>query len=145
MQPGSGRAILARAGERRPQWHPFVHGSDGFILGSHHSHKDAVFHLLYGGRYDTVSNLIPAIAVGSVLWSGTIGASIALRAMESRIQSSRHMRSQLSIRGCGNTLKSSTGVTGAVWAMNLSDGVALGMIVILLKSRLKRNTAPLGN
>jgi O-antigen/teichoic acid export membrane protein len=107
--------------------------------------RNQVFHLLYGNKYQTVTYLVPAIAVGSVLWSGTIGASIALRAMEApdTIFVAYCAASVASV-ATGIPLSRMAGVTGAVWAMNLSDAVALGMIVILLKNRLKRDTTPLG-
>lgn len=107
--------------------------------------RNPVFHLLYGNKYQNVTYLVPAIAVGSVLWSGTIGASIALRAMEApdTIFVAYCAASVASV-ATGIPLSRMAGVTGAVWAMNLSDAVALGMIVILLKNRLKRDTTPLG-
>jgi len=102
--------------------------------------RTQVFHLLYGGKYTNVADLIPTIAVGSVLWSGTIGASIALRAMESpdTIFLAYCAASLVSV-AAGIPLSRLAGVTGAVWAMNLSDAVALGMIIILLIQRVKRD------
>jgi hypothetical protein len=39
----------------------------------------------------------------------------------------------------GIPLTRMAGVTGAVWAMNLSDAVALGMLAILFMQRVKRD------
>jgi O-antigen/teichoic acid export membrane protein len=101
--------------------------------------RSRVFHLLYGDKYANMTALIPLIAIGSVLWSGTIGASIALRAMESphSIFFAYGAASVVSITA-GIPLTRMAGVTGAVWAMNLSDGVALSMILLLLTLRMKR-------
>jgi O-antigen/teichoic acid export membrane protein len=104
--------------------------------------RGQVFHLLYGQKYANVTGLIPIIAIGSVLWSGTIGASIALRAMESpdTIFLAYGAASVVSILA-GVPLSRMAGVAGAAWAMNLSDAVALVMILLLLVQRVRRETA----
>lgn len=98
-----------------------------------------VLHWLYGNKYNDLGYLIPAITVGSVLWSGTIGASIVLRAMESpdTIVFAYCAASAVSV-AVGIPLTRIYGLSGAVWAMNLSDAVALAMVVFLLKQRLSR-------
>jgi O-antigen/teichoic acid export membrane protein len=108
--------------------------------------RTQAFHLLYGEKYANVVDLLPIIAIGSVLWSGTIGASIALRAMESpdTIFLAYGAASIVAVT-VGIPLTRMAGVTGAVWAMNLSDAVALGMLVILLIRRVKRDSRRLEN
>jgi O-antigen/teichoic acid export membrane protein len=101
--------------------------------------RTQLFHLLYGGKYSSGISITPIIALGSVLWSGTIGASIVLRAMElpDTIFLAYLAASLVSVV-VGVPLTSMYGVAGAVWTMNLADAVALILIVFLIRGRLAR-------
>jgi O-antigen/teichoic acid export membrane protein len=104
--------------------------------------REPAFHMLYGSNYISVTRLIPAVTVGSVLWSGTFGSSIALRAMESpsSIFFAFCMASAASV-AVGIPATRAFGVPGAVWAMNTSDAVALIIIIWLLLRRLNIHLA----
>ena len=98
--------------------------------------RGPIFHVLYGGKYMEVAHLIPAIAVGAVLWSGASGSSIVLRAMGSPASvfvafiASSVISLAVGIPACRYY-----GIVGAVWGTNLADAGALLMVVVLLRRK----------
>jgi O-antigen/teichoic acid export membrane protein len=99
--------------------------------------REPVFHLLYSGRYAEVSYLVPAIAIGSLLWSAVCGSSIVLRAMES--PASVFVAFAISTvvsAAVGVPATRAYGIVGAVWGTNLADAGALLMVILLLRRKI---------
>jgi O-antigen/teichoic acid export membrane protein len=105
--------------------------------------RGPVFHALYGGRYTEVAYLIPAVAVGAILWSGASGSSIVLRAMGSpaSVFVAFIVSSAISL-AVGIPICRSYGIVGAVWGMNLADAGALLMVVLLLQRKVRTPAMP---
>ncbi len=99
--------------------------------------RTVVLRFVYDTKYTGAGSLMPAVALGSLLWSGTIGISIVLRAMESprSIFIAFCVASVISVV-VGVPATRAFGVAGAVWAMNASDAVAVLTLVFLLRLRL---------
>jgi O-antigen/teichoic acid export membrane protein len=99
--------------------------------------RATVLRWVYGTKYNDLGSLMPAVALGSLLWSGTIGVSIVLRAMESprSIFMAFGVASVISVV-VGVPATRAFGVAGAVWAMNASDAVAVLTLIFLLRLRL---------
>jgi O-antigen/teichoic acid export membrane protein len=104
--------------------------------------RTPVLRLVYGAKYSDLGSLMPAVALGSLLWSGTIGVSIVLRAMESprSIFMAFCVASVISVV-VGIPATRAFGVAGAVWAMNVSDAIAVLTLVFLLRQRLAGSSA----
>jgi O-antigen/teichoic acid export membrane protein len=99
--------------------------------------KESVFHLLYSGKYMEVAYLVPAIAVGSVLWSAVCGSSIVLRAMESPSSVFvAFVASSVVSLAIGIPATRAYGIVGAVWGTNLADAGALLMVFWLLRRKI---------
>lgn len=100
--------------------------------------RGSVFHILYAGKYMEVAYLIPAIAVGAVLWGAASGPSIVLRAMDSPASvfvafiTSSVISLAVGIPACRYY-----GIVGAVWGTNLADAGALLMVVMLVRRKSK--------
>ncbi len=96
--------------------------------------KGTVLHLLYSGRYMNVAYLLPFVAVGSILWAGAFGPTVALRAMESPrpIFLAYCVATMLSLV-IGIPATKAFGVFGAILAINVSDGVSWLMMILLLR------------
>jgi O-antigen/teichoic acid export membrane protein len=101
--------------------------------------RTSIFELIYGNNFRNVCYLTPAIALGSMLWSGAIGASMALRAMESpkSIFVSFCVASGIAV-AVGIPATKAFGVSGAVWSMNASDAVAIMVLLYLFRMRVRR-------
>jgi O-antigen/teichoic acid export membrane protein len=98
--------------------------------------RGPVFHALYGGRYMEVAYLIPAVAIGAVLWSGASGSSIVLRAMGSPASVfAAFIASGIISLAVGIPACRYYGIVGAVWGMNLADAGALLMVGMLLRRK----------
>jgi len=98
--------------------------------------RGPVFHALYAGRYMEVAYLVPAIAIGAVLWSGASGSSIVLRAMGSPASVfAAFIASGIISLAVGIPACRYYGIVGAVWGMNLADAGALLMVGILLRRK----------
>ena len=107
--------------------------------------REPVFHLLYSGKYMEVSYLVPAIAVGSLLWSAVCGSSIVLRAMESpaSVFVAFAASSVVSV-AIGVPATRAYGIVGAVWVTNLADAGALLIVMLLLRRKIVSKPALLG-
>jgi O-antigen/teichoic acid export membrane protein len=100
--------------------------------------RSSIFKLVYASNFSNVSYLMPAVALGSLLWSGAIGVSISLRAMESpkSIFVSFCVASGIAV-AVGIPATKAFGVSGAVWSMNASDAVAIVVLLYLFRMRLR--------
>jgi O-antigen/teichoic acid export membrane protein len=101
------------------------------------SAKEPVLHLLYSGKYMEVAYLVPAIAIGSILWSAVCGSSIVLRAMESPASVFvAFVASSVVSLAIGIPATHAYGIVGAVWGTNLADAGALLMVLWLLRRKI---------
>jgi O-antigen/teichoic acid export membrane protein len=99
--------------------------------------KGPIFHLLYSGRYTQLAGLLPVVALASIFWCASLGPVDALRAMESSgsVLAAVCVSSSIAL-AVGIPLTWVLGLRGAIWSMALSEGLALLMIVILLRRKL---------
>jgi O-antigen/teichoic acid export membrane protein len=101
------------------------------------SAKEKVFHLLYSGKYMEVAYLVPAIAIGSLLWSAVCGSAIVLRAMASpRSVFVAFVASSVVSLAIGIPATRAYGIVGSVWGTNLADAGALLMVLWLLRRKI---------
>jgi O-antigen/teichoic acid export membrane protein len=101
------------------------------------SAKETVFHLLYSGKYMEVAYLVPAIAIGSLLWSAVCGSAIVLRAMSSpRSVFVAFVASSVVSLAIGIPATRAYGIVGSVWGTNLADAGALLMVLWLLRRKI---------
>lgn len=99
--------------------------------------KESVLHILYSGKYLEVAYLVPAIAIGSLLWSAVCGSSIVLRAMESPASVFvAFVASSVVSLAIGIPATRTCGIVGAVWGTNLADAGALLMVLFLLRRKI---------
>jgi O-antigen/teichoic acid export membrane protein len=104
--------------------------------------REPVFRILYSGKYMEVAYLLPAIALGSIFWSGFVGPANALRAMESPA-------SVFVAVCCASVVAVAVGIPatwhwglkGAVWSMAAAQGLGFVAAVILLRRRLRHPSA----
>jgi O-antigen/teichoic acid export membrane protein len=107
--------------------------------------KAPVLRLLYSGKYTEVAYLVPAIAIGSLLWSAVCGSSIVLRAMESPASVFvAFIASSVVSLFVGIPATRAHGIVGAVWGTNLADAGALLMIMVLLRRKIVSKPELLG-
>lgn len=102
--------------------------------------RESLFSLLYAGRYSQVASLLPAVAVGSILWTAAYGPAIALRAMES--PKSVFVAYLVTTAICitlGTLATRAYGLKGAIWSSNLADLISLFVIFGILYSKLAHN------
>jgi len=84
-----------------------------------------------------VAYLVPAIAIGSLLWSAVCGSSIVLRAMESPASVFvAFVASSVVSLAIGIPATRAYGIVGAVWGTNLADAGALLMVLWLLRRKI---------
>ena len=106
--------------------------------------KTPIFSLLYSGKYAEVSYLLPAVALGSILWSAAYGPAIALRAMESpKSVFTAYLVTTLVCLAVGIPATRYLGLKGAIWSGNLADFASLIVILVILSRKLNdgRQTA----
>jgi O-antigen/teichoic acid export membrane protein len=105
--------------------------------------KGPIFHFLYAGRYMELAGLLPAVALISIFWSASLGPANALRAMESSgsVLAAVCVSSTIAV-AVGIPLTRALGLSGAIWSMVLSEGLALSMTVILLRRKLRTDSSP---
>jgi O-antigen/teichoic acid export membrane protein len=105
--------------------------------------KRPIFHLLYSGRYTDLAGLLPVVALSSIFWSANLGPTDALRAMESSgsVLAAVCISSTIAV-AVGIPLTWALGLSGAIWSMTLSEGLALLMTVILLRRKLGTASPP---
>ncbi len=99
--------------------------------------RHPVFHFLYSGNYSEIAHLMPAVAVGSILWSACFGPGIALRAMESpaSVFTAFALATFLSLL-VGIPAAWKYGLSGAIWGTNLADLLSLVIVVAVLRRKV---------
>ena len=102
--------------------------------------RGPAFRLLYSGRYTEVVYLLPVVALVSIFGSAFFGPSIVLRSLESP----GLVFAAVSVSSCiaiavGIPATWTLGVTGAVWSMALSEGLAFATAVLLLRRKARRS------
>ena len=102
--------------------------------------RDPAFRILYSGKYMEVAYLLPAIALGSIFWSGFVGPANALRAMESpaSVFVAVCCASGVAI-AAGVPASWFWGLRGAVWVMAASQGFGFVAAAILLRRRVQQH------
>jgi len=104
--------------------------------------KLRLFHLLYTGKYDSVVHLLPILAIGSIFWTAAYGPAIGLRAMESpHSVFAAYGAATVGSLLVGVPAAKVFGLRGAVWGSNLADVASFALMLMLLRKRLRRNTA----
>jgi O-antigen/teichoic acid export membrane protein len=103
--------------------------------------RGPAFRMLYSGRYTEVIYLLPVVALVSIFGSAFFGPSIVLRSLESP----GLVFAAVSVSSCiavavGVPLTRALGVEGAVWSMALSEALAFGMAVVLLRRKARAST-----
>jgi O-antigen/teichoic acid export membrane protein len=101
------------------------------------------FRLLYSGRYMEVVALVPAVGLGSILWSAFFGPATVLRAMQSPALVFAALTAEcLVCLAVGVPATWALGLRGAVWAMVLSQALGFLVAVFLLRRKM-RSASPL--
>jgi O-antigen/teichoic acid export membrane protein len=101
------------------------------------SFERPVFHILYSGRYMECVHLLPIVAIGSIAWCGSFGTAITLRAMES--PSSVFVAFAIATAASvavGIPATWAFGLTGSIWATNVSDLVSWVLLIWLLRRKM---------
>lgn len=99
--------------------------------------RGPIFGLLYSGKYSDVSYLLPAVALGSILWSAAYGPAISLRAMESpKSVFVAYLVTTIICLAVGVPATRYFGLTGAIWSGNLADFASLIVILFILYRKL---------
>jgi O-antigen/teichoic acid export membrane protein len=99
--------------------------------------RGPIFGLLYSGKYADVSYLLPAVALGSILWSAAYGPAIALRAMESpKSVFVAYLVTSVICLLVGVPATRYFGLTGAIWSGNIADFASLIVILFILYRKL---------
>jgi O-antigen/teichoic acid export membrane protein len=103
--------------------------------------KGPVFRLLYSGRYTEAAYLLPVVALGSVSWSAFFGLANALRAMTSpaSVFAAVLVSSCVSVM-IGVPATWALGVRGAVWSIALSETLAVVMVLVLFRRKVRRTS-----
>jgi O-antigen/teichoic acid export membrane protein len=98
-----------------------------------------IFHMMYSYKYTSISYLVPWVALGSLLWSAGYGSGIILRAMEyPKLVFIALGTSSVVTLLVGIPATFFFGLWGAVvWGLVSSNGVALLLVVYLLRRKLK--------
>jgi len=102
--------------------------------------RGPAFHLLYSGRYLTVMDLLPIVALVSILGSAFFGPAIVLRSLESPAS----VFGAVTVSSCvalliGIPLTRAMGVSGALWGMVVSEGLAFVAAVVFLRRKARRS------
>lgn len=105
--------------------------------------REPAFRILYSGKYMEVAYLLPAIALGSIFWSGFVGPANALRAMESpaSVFVAVCCASGVAI-AIGVPATWFWGLRGAVWVMAISQSCGFMAAAILLRRRVRQPSRP---
>lgn len=100
--------------------------------------RGPVFHFLYGGKYMGIAHLIPLVALGSLLWSATLGPVIVLRAMESPASVFvAHTAASTIALMVGVPITWFFGLWGAVIGLIASSAVSFLMALYLLRRKMR--------
>ena len=99
--------------------------------------RGPIFDLLYSGKYADVAYLLPAVALGSILWSAAYGPALALRAMESpKSVFVSYLVTSVVCLVVGVPATRYFGLKGAIWSGNLADFASLIVILFILYRKL---------
>jgi O-antigen/teichoic acid export membrane protein len=99
--------------------------------------RSPVFSLLYSGKYIDVAYLLPAVALGSILWSAAYGPAITLRAMESpKSVFVAYLVTTVVCLVVGIPATRYFGLKGAIWSGNAADLASLIVILVVLYRKL---------
>jgi len=99
--------------------------------------RSPIFGLLYSGKYSDIAYLLPAVALGSILWSAAYGPAIALRAMESpKSVFVAYLVTSIICVAVGIPATRYFGLKGAIWSGNLADLASLIVILFILYKKL---------
>lgn len=106
--------------------------------------RRTVFSALYSGHYMECASLLPIIAIGSIAWCGSFGAGITLRAMESpsSVFVAFAIATAVSV-AIGIPATWAFGLTGSIWAINISDFLSWILLVWLLRRRMAGTSSSL--
>lgn len=97
--------------------------------------RSSIFQLLYRGKYLGVAQLLPLVAIGSILWGGTFGYATVLRAMERpRLIFQAYGAAAAASLAIGLPAVRMYGLSGAIWGMNVSDATALLLLWIMMRT-----------
>jgi O-antigen/teichoic acid export membrane protein len=100
--------------------------------------RGPVFHFLYGGKYMGIAHLIPLVALGSLLWSATLGPVIVLRAIESPASVFvAHTAASIIALTVGIPITWFFGLWGAVIGLIASSAVSFLMALYLLRRKMR--------
>jgi len=99
--------------------------------------RQPIFHFLYSGKYSEVTQLLPAVAFGSMAWTMCFGPAMALRAM----QSPASVFTAYSLATCmslviGVPITWKFGLAGAVWGVNLADVFSWVIVLVVLRRKI---------
>jgi len=102
-----------------------------------------LFHLLYSDRYLEVAHLLPIVALGSVFYSGALGAAIVLRAIDNPglLFGAFGAATVLSLL-VGIPATKMFGLPGAIWGSNIADIASLVIAVLVLRYKLAMKPKP---
>lgn len=103
--------------------------------------RGPAFRLLYSGRYMTITDLLPIVALVSILGSAFFGPAIVLRSLESPAS----VFGAVTVSSCvallvGIPLTRAMGVAGALWGMVVSEGLAFVAAVVFLRRKARRSS-----
>lgn len=108
--------------------------------------KGPIFGLLYSGKYANVAYLLPAVALGSILWSAAYGPAIVLRAMESpKSVFTAYLVTSAICVVIGIPATKYLGLKGAIWSGNLADFASLIVILFILYRKLAEGRRTAGS
>jgi O-antigen/teichoic acid export membrane protein len=101
-----------------------------------------ILKVAYNGNYADVGQYLPYFALETIVWAATVGASIALRAMEApRSMFFANCAASAITLFVGIPATKYYGMWGVVWSMALANSAALIMALILLKRKAAETTA----
>lgn len=136
--------VMARQGKRGARtlgWRLTLVGAGGAMLywAIIIPLQKPLFHLLYSGRYMDVTYLLPALALGQVLWSATFGPALALRAMKSPFSVFAALSiATLASLVVGVPASWAFGLKGAIWGSNAADLFSLLALLVVFRRKLAR-------
>ena len=101
--------------------------------------REPAFHALYSGKYKEVTYLLPIVALSSIFWCAFVGPATALRAMDSpaSILVAVSIASVVSA-GVGVPATWAFGITGALWAMAVSQLLGFVSVQLLLRQKIHK-------
>jgi O-antigen/teichoic acid export membrane protein len=102
-----------------------------------------ILNVAYGGNYADVGQYLPYFAMETIVWAATVGASIALRAMEApRSMFFANCAASAITFFIGIPATKIYGMWGVVWSMVLANAAALVITIILLRRKAAETSEP---